>query len=139
MKRVGDCCQCGLCCRLLALPIPRESAVQRTFLGIRVPLPLRLDPDVACFYRARGLAVGPSSVEVPLPPNAPVRIGRQGTVLVARVPHVCAQLDGRGRCRLHGTLDYPKACAVFPRAPEDLIDVTKECSYRFEEEEKQPG
>jgi hypothetical protein len=90
--------------------------------------------DVVQFYRARGLAVGPTAVEVPLPPGAPVRVGRQGQALVVRVPHVCAQLDRRGRCRIHGTPEYPKACAVFPRAPEDLADVAEQCSYHFAED-----
>jgi hypothetical protein len=53
--------------------------------------------------------------------------------MVVRVPHVCAQLDKRGRCRIHGKPEYPKACVVFPRAPEDLTDVAEECSYRFVE------
>lgn len=134
MKRVGECCGCSLCCRQLALPIPNASAVQRTTLGIRVPLPILVNPEALRFYRARGLAVGPTSVEVPLPPGASVRVGRQGNTLVARMPHVCAQLDDRGRCRLHGTPEYPLACAVYPRAPEDLIGVAEQCSYHFEEE-----
>jgi len=134
MKRVGECCGCSLCCRLLIIPIPRPGAVQRTPLGIRVPLPVVVDPDLASFYRTRGLAVRPGSVEVPLPDDAPVKLGHQGKQLVARVPHVCAQLDKRGHCKIHGTVDYPKACAVFPRRPEDLLDVADECSYHFVEE-----
>ncbi len=134
MKRVGECCGCSLCCRRLVIPIPHPGAVQRTPLGIRVPLPVVVNPDLAHFYRTRGLAVRPDSVEVPLPGGAPVQLGRQGSQLVVRVPHVCAQLDKHGRCKIHGTPDYPKACAVFPRVPEDLLDVADECSYRFEGE-----
>jgi hypothetical protein len=131
VKRVGECSQCSLCCRILLLPIPHPSAVQRTPLGIRAPLPIVVNPDLLHFYRTRGLGVGAESVEVPLPPSAPVRLGRQGKTLVARVPHVCAQLDPRGRCKIHGTPDYPRACAVFPRTPDDLLDVADECTYRF--------
>ncbi|MGH2459382.1 MAG: hypothetical protein ACRDIY_11005, partial [Chloroflexota bacterium] len=120
MKRVGECCRCTLCCRLLVIPIPHPGAVRRTPLGIQVPLPVIVDPDLAHFYRTRGLAVRQGSVEVPLPDGASVRLGHQGKQLVARVTHVCAQLDEQGRCKIHDTDDYPKACAVFPRQPEDL-------------------
>jgi hypothetical protein len=133
MKRVGECCQCSLCCRLLIVPVPHPGAVQRTSLGIRVPLPIVVNPDLWHFYRVRGLGVGDGSVEVPLPANAPVRLGRQGKTLVVRVPHVCAQLDRQGRCKIHGKPEYPRACAVFPRTPDDLLDVAEECSYQFVE------
>jgi hypothetical protein len=109
--------------------------VHRTSLGVRVPLPIAVDPDALHFYRMRGLGIRADSVEIPLPPNATVQIGRHGKLHVARVPHVCAQLDDRGRCKVHGTSEYPKACAQFPRTPEDLQDVAAECSYHFVEEE----
>jgi hypothetical protein len=135
MKRLGDCCQCSLCCRSLALPIPNPGAARRTSLGLRVPLPIVVNPDVRHFYRMRGLRLAEDSVEVPLPPNAPAVVGHLGKFLVVRVPHVCAQLDQRGRCRVHGTPDYPKACAEFPRTPADLVDVAEQCSYHFVEGE----
>lgn len=133
MKRVGDCCQCSLCCRRLNVPTPSAGAVQRTPLGIRVPLPIVVHPDLLHFYRARGLGIRDGSVEVPLPPNAPIQLGRQGKTLVVRVPHVCPQLDERGRCRIHDTPEFPKACALFPRTPDDLLDVVEKCSYVFVE------
>jgi hypothetical protein len=138
MKRVGDCCQCSLCCRSLALPIPHPDAARRTPLGLRVPLPLVLNPDVAHFYRMRGLRLTADSVEVPLPVNAPAAVGRLGAFLVVRVPHVCAQLDRNGRCRVHGTKEYPRACAEFPRTPADLADVAEQCSYHFVESDDGP-
>jgi len=133
VKRLGECCGCSLCCRLLIVPIPHPGAVQRTQLGVRLPLPIVVNPDVLHFYRARGLGISRESVEVPLPANAPIQLGRQGKTLVVRLPHVCAQLDERGRCKVHGTPEYPKACAVFPRTPDDLLDVAEECSYQFVE------
>lgn len=135
MKRVGECCQCSLCCRRLILRIPHPGAVQPTSLGIRVPLPIVVDPDLRHFYEMRGLAVGSTSVEVPLPANATVTIGRQGAAHVVRVSHICAQLDEQGRCAIHGTPEYPRACAVFPRGPADLLDVAEECSYQFVEDQ----
>jgi hypothetical protein len=99
-----------------------------------VPLPLVLNPDVEHFYRMRGLRLTADSVEVPLPANAPAVVGHLGRFLVVRVPHVCAQLDKNGRCQAHGTKDYPRACAEFPRSPVDLVDVAEQCSYHFIED-----
>ncbi|HEX5417965.1 MAG TPA: YkgJ family cysteine cluster protein, partial [Chloroflexota bacterium] len=132
--RVGECNGCGLCCRTLVLQIPRDNAVRRTPIGIQVPLPLFPNPELLKFYRARGLRVGPGTVDVPVPPDAPVEISRRDGYLVARVGHTCPQLTADGRCKIHDTSEYPRACAVFPRTPEDLVDVAERCGYRFEGE-----
>ena len=129
--RVGDCNGCSLCCRLLVLPIPRREALKRTPLGIQVPLPLLPSPDLLQFYRARGAAIGSRTLEVPLAANSAVDLVQRGRYLVARISHTCPQLTEDGQCKIHDTDDYPRACAQFPRSPDDLQDVADQCSYSF--------
>lgn len=133
--RVGECNGCSLCCRTLLIPVPRPEALRRTPLGIQVPLPLLPSPDLVQFYRARGVRIDSRTLEVPLAPNTPVEVMQRDRFLVARIQQTCPQLTADGRCKIHGTADYPRACAVFPRAPEDLLDVADQCGYAFREGE----
>ena len=131
MKRLGECNGCGLCCRTLIVPVPHRSAAQRTPIGVRIPLPLFPSPDLLHFYQVRGLRVDSKAVEVPLAADTTVEFVSRGSRLVARMAHTCPQLTTDGRCRIHGSPNFPRACSSFPRTPEDLLEVAEQCSYRF--------
>jgi|GEM_PF-2700629 len=131
VRRVGACNGCSLCCRTLVIPVPRPDAAKRSPIGVSFPLPLFPSRDLIHFYRARGLRVTANAVEVPLPPEASVELTNRGPRLVARMPHICPQLATDGRCRIHNSPEFPRACSSFPRHPEDILDVAQECSYQF--------
>ena len=123
---------CGACCRILALPIPGERAVRRARHAVIVPLLSPDDPTWRQFLAARGVRVRGRWAVVPcLDVPEPLRIGTYGGAAAVYVQSICRQLDDQGKCRLHGTPEYPIVCDAWPTPDDDLAAVAEKCTYRI--------
>ena len=133
VRRLGTCIQCGACCTLLALPIPRPSAWRRVEDEVLVARPQDISLSYEHFLTTRGCTIHPTHISVPVAATDPVsaRVATYQSRLVLDVRSRCPQLQDDNLCRIHDTDQLPEACHTFPRVPADL-DVLPDCSYRFE-------
>lgn len=132
MKRVvGSCNGCGLCCKVIALPIPHEAAY--VHVGPSVILPrLRVIPERWRIYlEAHGVQIGPKHllVRVDAEYPEPVRVGHYGPGLVLFVRSRCQQLTDDNQCRIHNTPGFPDVCRDYPTVLDDLSVVKPECGF----------
>lgn len=140
LEVVGECTAgCGACCRILAMPDPRNNPFYKEWSNSLLDQGLLPVPRMASFHFSyflgiRGVKIAGDAIKIPInliARRAWWRANYAGTPYVY-FSSVCPQLTPEGMCKLHGTGDFPEACRQFP-TPLDDLGPLPECTYTIKE------